>query len=216
MNQAECAGLGRVDGNWINGDVAYGLDWPKWPYDPARAKSLLAEAGYPDGFNVDWVTPLPDYFSRGERIVSMLQKVGIHGKLQVMERGIFLKRLQGGLRQWPGVQIILNASRVGGTWSNWYDSFMRCGGFNARDRNCVPELDAAFARYLSASSADDRRALAGEIQRGILENYFFVPVFRHAAMQAVGPRVKASKWQDVFPTITTAYAYPWEDIQLRA
>jgi ABC-type transport system substrate-binding protein len=110
-----------------------------------------------------------------------------------MERGIFLKRLQGGLRQWPGVQIILNAARVGGTWSNWYDSFMRSGGFNGRDRNCVPELDTAFARYLSATSPDDRRALAGKIQRAILENYFFVPVFRHAAMQAIGPRVKAAK-----------------------
>src|ERR1051325_4223388 len=30
MNDAECAGLGRVDGNWINDDVEYALDWPKW------------------------------------------------------------------------------------------------------------------------------------------------------------------------------------------
>jgi hypothetical protein len=41
-------------------------------------------------------------------------------------------------------------------------------------------------------------------------------VFRHAAMQAIGARVKAAKWQDVFPTITTAYAYPWEDIELKS
>jgi hypothetical protein len=41
-------------------------------------------------------------------------------------------------------------------------------------------------------------------------------VFRHAAMQAIGPRIAAAKWQDVFPTVTTAYAYPWEDIALRA
>jgi len=26
--------------------------------------------------------------------------------------------------------------------------------------------------------------------------------------------VKAAKWQDVFPTITTGYAYPWEELQL--
>jgi len=40
----------------------------------------MADAGFPNGFNVDWVTPLPDYFSRGERIVSQLQAIGIRAK----------------------------------------------------------------------------------------------------------------------------------------
>jgi hypothetical protein len=48
-----------------------------------------------------------------------------------------------------------------------------------------------------------------------LENYYLVPVFRHAAVEAIGPRVAAQQWQEVFPTITTAYAYPWEDIKLK-
>jgi peptide/nickel transport system substrate-binding protein len=216
INQAECEGLGRVGGNWINDDVEYGMSWSKWEHNLAKAKQLMAEAGFPNGFNVDWLTPLPDYYSRGERVVSQLQAIGIRAKLQTMERGVFLKRLQGGLKQWPGVQIIMNAARVGGTWSNWYDSFMRCGGFNGRDRNCVPELDAKFNRYLASVDRDERQRLAEEIQREILENYYFVPVFRHAAMQAIGPRIAAARWQDVFPTVTTAYAYPWEDIELRA
>jgi peptide/nickel transport system substrate-binding protein len=216
MNQAECDGLGRVDGNWINDDVEYGMPWPKWEHNIPKAKRLMAEAGFPNGFNVDWVTPVPDYFSRGERIVSQLQAIGIRAKMQTMERGVFLKKLQGGLKQWPGVQIILDAARVGGTWSNWYDSFMRCGGFNGRDRNCVPELDAKFAKYLVSTDRDERNTLAHAIQRDILENYYFVPVFRHAAMQAIGPRIAAATWQAVFPTVTTAYAYPWEDIKLNA
>jgi ABC-type transport system substrate-binding protein len=216
INQAECEGLGQVDGNWINDDVEYGMAWPKWEHNVAKAKQLMAEAGFQNGFNVDWLTPLPDYYSRGERVVSQLQAIGIRAKLQTMERGVFLKRLQGGLKQWPGVQIIMNAARVGGTWSNWYDSFMRCGGFNGRDRNCVPELDAKFNRYLASIDRDERQRLAEEIQREILENYYFVPVFRHAAMQAIGPRVAAARWQDVFPTVTTAYAYPWEDVELNA
>jgi ABC-type transport system substrate-binding protein len=73
MNQAECDGLGRVDGNWINDDVEYGMPWPKWEHNIPKAEQLMAEAGFPNGFNVDWVTPLPDYYSRGERIVSQLQ-----------------------------------------------------------------------------------------------------------------------------------------------
>ena len=216
INQTECDGMGVVDGNWINDDVEYGLPWPKCEHNVAKSKQLMAEAGYPSGFAVEWVTPVPNYYSRGERILSQLQAIGIRAKLQTMERGVFLKRLQGGLKEWPGVEIIMNAARVGGTWSNWYDSFVKCGGFNGRDRNCVPELDTKFGQYLASVDSGERKRLATEIQREILENYYFVPVFRHAAMQAIGPRVAAAKWQDVFPTITTAYAYPWEDIQLKS
>ena len=57
--------------------------------------------------------------------------------------------------------------------------------------------------------------LAEEIQRSILENLYFVPIFRHAGVNAIGPRIAAQKWQDVFPTITTAYAFPWEDLKLK-
>src|SRR5215472_3373330 len=215
MNQAECNGMGKVDGNWINDDVEYGLEWPKWERNLGKAKQLMADAGFANGFNVAWVTPVPDYYSRGERMVSQLQSVGIRSKLQVMERGVFLKRLQGGLKEWPGVQIIMNAARVGGTWSNWYDSFMRCGGFNGKDRNCVPELDDKFNKYLTSTDRRERQDLATAIQREILENYYFVPVFRHAFVNAIGPRIAQNKWQDVFPTFTTSgYAYPWEDIAL--
>ena len=216
INQAECDGMGRVDGNWINDDVEYGMPWPKWEHNVGKAKQLMADAGFPNGFNVDWLTPLPNYYSRGERIVLQLQAIGIRAKMQTMERGVFLKRLQSGLKEWPGVQIILNAARVGGTWSNWYDSFIRCGGFNGKDRNCVPQLDARFAKYLASVEPSERKKLAEEIQREILENYYFVPVFRHAAVQAYGMRVAAAKWQEVFPTITTAYVYPWEDIELKS
>lgn len=215
INQAESGGMGVVDGNWINDDVEYGMPWPKWEHDIAKAKQLIAEAGYANGLNVDWVTPVPDYYSRGERIVSQLQAIGIRSKLQVMERGVFLKRMQSGLRQWPGVQIILNAARIGGTWSNWYDTMFKCDGFQAKDFFCVKELDDKFSTYLASYDPAERKQLAEAIQREILERYYIVPVFRHAFVNAIGPRIAAQKWQDVFSTITTGYAYPWEDIQLK-
>ena len=122
--------------------------------DIGKAKQLMAEAGFPNGFVVDWVTPVPNYYSRGERIVSQLQAIGIRARLQVMERGVFLKRMEGSLRDWPGVQIILNATRIGGTWSNWYDTMFKCGGFQSKDFFCVKDLDDKFAKY--QASVDTR------------------------------------------------------------
>ena len=126
-----------------------------------------------------------------------------------------MKRLEGGRKEWPGVQIIMNAARIGGNWANWYEGMFKCGGFQSQDMICVTDLDAKFEQYQKSFDRSERKRLAEDIQREILENLYFVPVFRHAAVNAIGPRIKAAKWQDVFPTITTAYAYPWEDIELR-
>jgi ABC-type transport system substrate-binding protein len=215
INEAEMGGFGKNSGNWINNDVQYAIECPVFERHIEQAKQLMREAGYPNGFNVDWLTPVPAYYSRGESVVTQLREIGIHAKLQVMERGVFLQKLQGGLKEWPGVQILFNATRMGGTWSNWYEAFFKCGGFSGRDRFCVQELDAKFAQYEQSINPAERQKLAEDIQRGILENLYLVPVFRHAFINAIGPRIAAQKWQDVFPTITTGYAFPWEEIKLK-
>src|SRR5499433_404651 len=53
VNDAELAGLGKISGNWINNDVLYGMEWPPFERDVERARQLLREAGYPNGFTVD-------------------------------------------------------------------------------------------------------------------------------------------------------------------
>jgi peptide/nickel transport system substrate-binding protein len=216
INQAECAGLGVVDGNWINDDVEYALPWPKWEHNVAKAKQLLAEAGHPNGFAFDWLTPAPPYFSRGERVLSQLQAIGIRGRLQTLERGVYNKRRQSGMKEWPGINIVFAGARIGATWANWYESLFRCGGRLGADSICVKDLDDKFAKYTGSEKPAERKQLADEIQRGILENYYFVPVFRHAFMNAIGPRIDAKNWHDVFSTVTTGYAYPWEEIKVKA
>ncbi len=137
--------------------------------------------------------------------------------MQTLERAVYNKRRQTGMKEWPGVNIIFAGARIGASWANWYESDFKCGGMLSADEFCVKDLDAKYAKYLTSDKPDDRKALAEAIQREILENYYFVPVFRHAFMNAIGPRIKAAKWQDVFSsTITTGYAYPWEEIELKA
>jgi ABC-type transport system substrate-binding protein len=40
INETECRGMGVVDGNWINNDVEYGMDWPKWTHEPRQGEAI--------------------------------------------------------------------------------------------------------------------------------------------------------------------------------
>jgi dipeptide transport system substrate-binding protein len=67
-------------------------------YDPARAKQLLTEAGYPDGFETDiWAIPVVRaYMPNGRRAAEMIQadwaKIGVKAKIVTYEWGEYLRR----------------------------------------------------------------------------------------------------------------------------
>ncbi|MGI9417088.1 MAG: ABC transporter substrate-binding protein [Geminicoccaceae bacterium] len=58
-------------------------DVPKWKYDPAKAKKLLAEAGFPDGFEFDIYAYRQREYT--EAVIGDLAKVGIKAKLTFMQ-----------------------------------------------------------------------------------------------------------------------------------
>jgi peptide/nickel transport system substrate-binding protein len=89
-------GIGRVIGSNVDPLNPYFVDLAgAMPYDPARAKKLLAEAGYPDGFEaVLKVAPQYYYTVRaGEVIVDQLAKVGVKVKIEQIEWGQWLSRV---------------------------------------------------------------------------------------------------------------------------
>ena len=89
-------GMGRVLGSNVDPLNPYFVDLAgAMPHDPAKARTLLAEAGYPGGFEaVLRVSPQYYYTVRaGEIIVSQLQKVGVRVRIEQIEWGQWLSRV---------------------------------------------------------------------------------------------------------------------------
>jgi len=79
--------------------MEYALQAEPFPYDPQKAKQLLAEAGYPNGFDAGELVPLP-LFHSGGAVVNYLHAVGIQVRMRPMERAPFYvawreKKLRG-------------------------------------------------------------------------------------------------------------------------
>jgi peptide/nickel transport system substrate-binding protein len=84
-----------IGSHWSPGTPYYTDLTGRHPYDPAKAKALLKEAGYPDGFAATIKLPAIYAYSRraGEVVADMLARVGIDLSIEIVEWGQWLDRV---------------------------------------------------------------------------------------------------------------------------
>src|ERR1043166_4938932 len=85
INQAITLGHSRITGSIVPDSLDFYWAPPPPTYDPARAKQLLAAAGYPNGFDAGDYHCDAAYADLGEAVLNNLQEVGIRAKLRPLE-----------------------------------------------------------------------------------------------------------------------------------
>jgi peptide/nickel transport system substrate-binding protein len=174
-------------------------------YDPQKAKQLLAEAGYPNGFDAGELTPIPPFFVAGEALVNYLNAVGIRVKMRPMERAAFY----GAWRERKLKGLFTTGAGGSGNAATRIEAFVYSKGAYAYGG--YPDIDALFQQQANERDRAKRDAVLHQIQQLTVERAMFAPVMDLRALVGVGPRVAEH-------TINSIPLHPYpalEDIRLK-
>jgi len=206
LNNAETLGMSRTTGGLVPRTLDFAKVYEPPAYDPALAKRLLAEAGFPNGFDAGELTPFPPFFSLAEGIGNYLQTVGIRTRLRTMERAAFLtawreKKLRG---------VIMGLGAPAGNAATRIEVYVSKSGIYSN--GVVPEIEDLFARQARELDRSKREAMLGQIQQIMHDRVMHVPIYELAFLWGVGPRVEEACVDHIKGF---SYSAPYEDLKLK-
>ena len=209
MSDALFLGHCKITNNAV---VPYTFDFywqpPDAVYDPEKAKKLLAEAGFKDGFDAGLLTCDSSYANMAEVSLDNLQTIGIRTKLQPIERAAFFAGYSG-KKYTKG--IIQGASAAFGNAATRMGSFVVKDG--AFSYGSYPDIDELFPAQANELNHDKRATILNKMQQLIYDKAMYAPIWQLAFLSGVGPRVGESAF-GLIPGF--AYTAPFEDITLKS
>jgi len=207
VNQALTLGHSRITGTIIPVSADFFWQPPLYPHDPAKAKQLLAEAGYPNGFDAGDLWADAGAATYAEPILNDLRAVGIKATLRPLERAAFVKAYQEKKLK----NVIYGLSGIFGNAATRMEPFVISGGAYAYGG--YPDIDGLFREQAGELDPKKREAILHRVQRLVHEKVMVLPIWQLALLPAYGPRVAESG-------LGLISDYPWsapyEDLKLKA
>jgi peptide/nickel transport system substrate-binding protein len=206
INEAACLGFCPPAGVIVPRVMDFALQVPPHPYDPQKARQLLAEAGYPNGIDAGEFTPIPGFPTVGEGALNNLNAVGIRLRMRLLERAAFYaawqeKKLRG---------LFMVAVGNSGNAASRVESFMYSKGPYAYGG--YPDIDEMFVHQSRERDPAKREAILHKIQQLTIDRVMYAPIMDLRGLIGIGPRVSEHTMNSI-----PMYSFPaYEDIRLKS
>jgi peptide/nickel transport system substrate-binding protein len=205
INEAGCIGFCPPAGVIVPRVMDYALQAEPIPYDLNKAKQLLAEAGYPNGFDAGDFTPNPGFPTVADAIMNDLNTAGIRVRMRQMERASFYAAWQE--KKLHGL-LMIGAGNSGNAASR-VDTFIQSKGAYAYGG--YPDIDDLFRQQAGERDPKKREEMLYQIQQLTIDRAMFAPVMDLRALMGIGPRVTKHTITDVWMSPFPSY----EDMEIK-